>query len=218
MTRPIIFLHGALGSGAQMQPLAQLEPGTVVCPDFYGHGALASDENPYRIAAFAAQIAESMEDGSTVFGYSMGGYVALYLAAKYPSKVRKVITLATKFDWNPISAAAEVRMMNPDKVLEKIPAFAKQLEMQHGAYWPKVMHRTAVMMLEMGELPPLTADILAKVQAEVVLLRGDVDTMVGAEETKWAQSKIYGAAAFELPNQPHVLAKMNLELVAHYLV
>ena len=80
-------------------------------------------------------------------------------------------------------------MLNPEKVLEKIPAFAKQLEMQHGAYWPNVMHRTAAMMLEMGEQPPLTADVLAKMQAEVVLLRGNADTMVGAEDTKWAQPK-----------------------------
>ena len=91
MTQPIIFLHGALGSGAQMQPLAQLVSGKVVCPDFYGHGALASGETLHRIAAFAAQIAERMEDGFTVFGYSMGGCIALYLAAVYPQKLLKVI-------------------------------------------------------------------------------------------------------------------------------
>ena len=90
---------------------------------------------------------------------------------------------------NPISAAAEARMLNSDKVLENIPEFAKQLEVQYGPHWHNVSYRTAAMMLEMGEQPPLTADVLAKVQAEVVLLRGDADTMVGAEETKWAQPK-----------------------------
>ena len=55
----------------------------------------------------------------------MGGYVALQLANKHPKYVQKIITLGTKFAWDKETAAKEVKMLNPEKIEEKIPAFAK---------------------------------------------------------------------------------------------
>ena len=72
--------------------------------DFYGHGTEPFRTNRIALQAFAEQVYKWLEEKQigpiSIFGYSMGGYVALYLAAKHPEKVTRIFTLATKFDWN----------------------------------------------------------------------------------------------------------------------
>ncbi|MFT5858565.1 MAG: pimeloyl-ACP methyl ester carboxylesterase [Flavobacteriaceae bacterium] len=77
----------------------------------------------------------------------MGGYVALSLAHQNPKLVNKIVTLGTKFDWNPSSTAKEVKLLNPSVISEKIPQFATHLEKEHAPLdWNKVVENTAKMM------------------------------------------------------------------------
>jgi pimeloyl-ACP methyl ester carboxylesterase len=66
---------------------------------------------PLRIESFAAAVLERMDGANIaradVFGYSMGGYVALHLAATSPARIRRVATLATKLVWTAEIAARE---------------------------------------------------------------------------------------------------------------
>ncbi|MCF8275692.1 MAG: alpha/beta fold hydrolase [Flavobacteriales bacterium] len=208
-----IFLHGALGSAKQMQPLADFIEADAACLDLPGHGAKSSNGEPYSIEAMAENVLESLTKPVHLFGYSMGGYVALYLAAKHPEMVKSVTTLATKFDWTPEGAQQEIRMLNPDKVEEKVPAFAALLQQRHGDHWKDVMFRTADMMLALGNSPTLTAELLAAVKCPVLLLRGSEDAMVSKDETLWAQKHIPNARYVELEGQPHPLEKVDLTAV-----
>ncbi|MCB9192121.1 MAG: alpha/beta fold hydrolase [Flavobacteriales bacterium] len=217
MKQDFCLLHGALGSRKQMRPLAQALPSSVTIYDLAGHGLLANETEPYSIESMAERVRKFREYSEAFFGYSMGGYVALYLAAKHPEMVKSVTTLATKFDWTPEAAAAEVRMLNPDKIKEKVPAFAKQLEKRHGEFWPDVVKRTADLMLELGNNPPLTAELLQQIKCPVLLLRGSEDTMVSEQETLWAKSHIPNARYEELEGQPHVFEKMDLNLLIRKL-
>ena len=89
----LLLLHGALGSQTQLESLKNTLAASfeVHCLDFYGHGSATLSEEPFRIAGFAEQVNNWLEekqfDSISIFGYSMGGYVALYLASKYPGKV-----------------------------------------------------------------------------------------------------------------------------------
>ncbi|MBK7855574.1 MAG: hypothetical protein IPJ79_12335 [Bacteroidetes bacterium] len=56
---------------------------------------------------------------ANIFGYSMGGYVALWLARFKPHLVQFVFTLATKLNWNEETSAKENRMLNANKMEEK---------------------------------------------------------------------------------------------------
>src|SRR5690606_41352857 len=86
-----------------------------------------------------------------IFGYSMGGYVALYLAKNHPEKVGKLITLGTKLSWTPDIAAKETKMLDAAKMEEKIPAFAEILKTRHYLNdWKMVLEKTAYMMVAMG--------------------------------------------------------------------
>ena len=79
----ILLLHGALGSNRQLEPLKQVlnENCNFHTLCFEGHGARATG-NPLRIEHFSNNLLEFLQETGLkkplVFGYSMGGYVALY--------------------------------------------------------------------------------------------------------------------------------------------
>ena len=142
----LLLLHGALGSKVQLRPLKQIleQKFNVFDLNFEGHGDVYSEQD-FSIDLFASNVRDFLKEqnleNTHIFGYSMGGYVALHLANHKPSLVNKIVTLGTKFDWNPEGAAREIKMLNPEKVEEKIPAFAGYLNKLHSALsWKVVMH------------------------------------------------------------------------------
>lgn len=148
----------------------------------------------------------------------MGGYVALYLALHHPERVQCVFTLATKFAWSPEAAAHETRMLQPEKVQEKVPAFAATLAQRHQPNdWQKVMRRTADMMLQLGENPLLTPDTLSRIAIPARVAVGDRDAMVSLQETAWAYEHLPQASLLVLPDTPHPLEKVDLKRLQHEL-
>jgi pimeloyl-ACP methyl ester carboxylesterase len=98
--RPMILLHGGLGSGEMFGPvLTQLTQGhQVITPDLQGHGRTADIDRPIDIRLMADDIAALIDqlglEKPDVVGYSLGGGVAIHTAAKYPAKVRKLVAVS----------------------------------------------------------------------------------------------------------------------------
>ena len=85
-----------------------------------GHGGNPTTDRAFQIEDFAEQVLDFMASEHLVrasfFGYSMGGYIALYLSLNQPEKVDRIFTLATKFGTGiRKTAAREVKMLNPEK-------------------------------------------------------------------------------------------------------
>jgi pimeloyl-ACP methyl ester carboxylesterase len=95
--RPLILLHGGLGSGEMFGPiLPQLaERHKVIAVDLQGHGRTADIDRPIDVRLMADDIAALIDhlglDRPDVVGYSLGGGVALHTAAKYPAEVRRLV-------------------------------------------------------------------------------------------------------------------------------
>jgi pimeloyl-ACP methyl ester carboxylesterase len=95
--RPMILLHGGLGSGEMFGPnLPKLaERHQVIAVDLQGHGRTADIDRPIDIRLMADDIAALIDhlglDRPDVVGYSLGGGVALLTAVKYPDKVRRLV-------------------------------------------------------------------------------------------------------------------------------
>src|SRR5437899_7906779 len=95
--RPLILLHGGLGSGEMFGPvLPQLaERHQVITPDLQGHGRTADIDRPIDVRLMAGDIAALIEHlglaTPDVVGYSLGGGVALQTAVHYPAKVRRLV-------------------------------------------------------------------------------------------------------------------------------
>jgi pimeloyl-ACP methyl ester carboxylesterase len=95
--RPLILLHGGLGSGEMFGPILPTLAAnhTVIAPDLQGHGRTADIDRPLSIELMADDIARLITDleldKPDVVGYSLGGGVALFTAARYPDLIRKAV-------------------------------------------------------------------------------------------------------------------------------
>jgi pimeloyl-ACP methyl ester carboxylesterase len=99
--RPLILLHGGLGSGEMFGPLLPALAGghQVIAPDLQGHGRTADIDRPIDVRFVADDIAALIThlglDTPDVMGYSLGGGVAFFTAVKHPALVRKMVMVST---------------------------------------------------------------------------------------------------------------------------
>ena len=101
--RPMILLHGGLGSGEMFGPIlpALTERHQVIAPDLQGHGRTADIDRPIDDRLMADDIAALIDhlglDKPDVVGYSLGGGVAFHTAVKYPEKIGRVVIASVYF-------------------------------------------------------------------------------------------------------------------------
>ncbi len=149
-----------------------------------------------------------------VFGYSMGGYVALHLASQKPGMLGDIITLGTKFEWSPEIAAKEIKMLDAKTISEKVPKFAEALQKRHGNDWQLLLQKTADMMMELGNNNLLNPTAFSQIKSKVLIGLADGDTMVSVAETDNAASKIIAAKRYTLQSTKHPIETVNVvELV-----
>jgi pimeloyl-ACP methyl ester carboxylesterase len=95
--RPLVLLHGGLGSGEMFGPLLPVlaERHHVIAVDLQGHGRTADIDRPIDLRLMAGDIAALIDHlglaTPDVVGYSLGGGVAFHTAAQYPAKVRRLV-------------------------------------------------------------------------------------------------------------------------------
>lgn len=221
----LLLLHGAIGAKDQLGELANLLSNnyTVHTIDFSGHGEKSAVDTIFSIENFATDVLDYMDKNSigntTVFGYSMGGYVAMWIAKYHPRRINRIVTLATKFEWDQTIAAKETKMLNATVIEEKVPAFARQLSQRHGAgKWKTVLEKTVDMLIRMGNKNPLSLEDYKNISTPCLLLLGDKDKMVSVEETLAVQKALPHAEYRLLLNTPHPIEQVNMETLAQLTI
>ncbi|HJW29681.1 MAG TPA: alpha/beta hydrolase, partial [Saprospiraceae bacterium] len=184
----LILLHGALGSETQFTPLKSLLTNdfSVYTLDFAGHGGRALPDH-FSIEHFSSELHRFIENHEltnvNIFGYSMGGYVALHLASIRPEHIARIMTLGTMLKWNPEIAEREVRQLNPETIETKVPKWAEQLRQRHAPQdWKIILRKTAEMMTELGTGTAMPLDEFKKIKIPVLITLGTMDQIVSREE------------------------------------
>lgn len=130
--RPLVLLHGGLGSGEMFGPVLPLLAAghQVILPDLQGHGRTADIDRPIdtRLMAddIAALIGQLGLDKPDVVGYSLGGGVAFWTAVRHPDLVRRLVLVSTNVTRSAIYAdmLAQQGTMGPEAA-----AFMKETPM-----------------------------------------------------------------------------------------
>jgi len=223
--KKLLLLHGAIGAASQFDNLKEelKNEFEIYTMNFSGHGGEKIPEGKFSIELFAGDVIKFLEknnfQGIDVYGYSMGGYVALHIASKDKNILGRIFTTATKFDWNEDTSVKESKMLNPAKIEEKIPAFAKALEKRHAPEdWNTVLHKTAEMMIDLGKKPLLTDEVLEKIENDVLVSVGDIDTMVTLEETANAAGKLENGRLYIFSETEHPIEKIDTKKLSTEII
>ncbi len=115
MGRPLVLLHGGLGiigMFAQLLP-AIAETRQVIAVELEAHGRTAHLDRPLSFEQMADDIAALIQklglEHADLFGYSLGGGVALHTAIRHPELVRKLVVVSATYKsdgWYPELRAA----------------------------------------------------------------------------------------------------------------
>jgi pimeloyl-ACP methyl ester carboxylesterase len=109
--RPLILLHGGLGTGAMFGPvLTELAAHhQVITPDLQGHGRTAEIDRRIDVRLMAGDIAALIRhlglDKPDVVGYSLGGGVAMWTAIKYPELIGKAVVASAHIKYDALDPA-----------------------------------------------------------------------------------------------------------------
>ncbi len=101
--QPLVLLHGAnmtIGLMGEVV-LALAETRQVIAVELQGHGHTADIDRPITYEGMADDTAALLRhlgiDGADVFGFSMGGGVALQVAIRHPELVRKLVIASASY-------------------------------------------------------------------------------------------------------------------------
>jgi pimeloyl-ACP methyl ester carboxylesterase len=108
--RPLVLLHGGLGSGEMFGPILPTLAAEhqVINVDLQAHGRTADIDRPLDLRLLADDIAALIDhlglDRPDVVGYSFGGGVAFWTAVRYPDNVGRLVMASAHVRRNAIPA------------------------------------------------------------------------------------------------------------------
>lgn len=211
--RTVVLLHAFPMSGAMWEPqLEALNAYRVLIPDMRGFGATPL-VGPWLIEHAAADVLESFEGKAVFVGLSMGGYVALQIAAIAPDRVAGLVLCDTRAEpdanENKAKRAAAIDFVRKNGVEAFLTPFMKDA----------VANQTAMPLLRsvasksspeavMAALAALAARPdavpgLSKIKAPTAVLVGSQDKITPLALSEAMRSRIPGAELHIIPDAGH---------------
>lgn len=223
--RPVVLLHPLALSGAVWAPVAEYlaaQGRRVLAPDARGHGESPWDGADFTVADMAADVAAVIEDfgagPADVIGLSMGGSIALMLAADRPDLVDRLVLADATASYGPNRVAewaerAE-RAENVPRVeqlaFQRDRWFAEQFRAEH----PEEVRRVSDIFVATDSTAHAAAcralgtldatDRLGDVRARTLVLVGEEDYATPVAMAKELAAGIPGATLRVLEHARHL--------------
>jgi pimeloyl-ACP methyl ester carboxylesterase len=218
---PLVLIHGFPLDHTSWDEVASLLENEfdVITPDLRGFGQSATVETQYTVSDMADDLAGLLDhlgtEKAVLAGHSMGGYVALAFARKYPQRVSGLGLISSQ-------TAADA----PDRKEGRYKTAAEVAEKGVGvvaeAMTPKLSARANVQaivrsVIEAQSKPGLIGALKAMAEREdtlaylssavlargIVLIHGDADVLIPIERSKEIKAVIPSARLVEVQGAGH---------------
>lgn len=240
---PIIFIHGFPFSHRMwMFPGGQTEAlsGTnrVIAYDVRGHGESEVGTGHYSIEFFADDLVALMDHlvihKAVLCGLSMGGYIALRFAERYPERVLGLVLCDTRSESDTNEgrikraaaiknvqangmksyAAESVKSLFAPESFDRRPEAVKLIQ--------SIIERTAPLSI-FGTLLALssrsdTTSFLPNIKCPTLIMVGEKDLLTPPSASQAMQEKIPGSELHIIPHAAHVSNMENPDVVNKHLV
>jgi len=203
----ILFLHsaysrGILAFGGQIQPFSHGY--RCLFPDFPGHGRTRGNgdwSTPVAAEAMADFLEALGAPRAFLVGYSMGGGVALHLAAARPELVSALVTIGTggvpdpdgADDYEPEALAAA----GNTATIERMRALHREA---HGGDWQRYMRLSAA---DWRSYPCLSDAEWARLTMPMLLIGGEMDSFASPEKLSAMKARCPQAEIWSVPGAGH---------------
>jgi len=206
----LLMLHGLLGSSSSqwrefVDPLAFKF--RVILVDLRGHGQsdnMDTTLNPERVLSDVEGLIDYLEvDWLHVAGYDFGGYLGLMLHLQQPERVRSLVMHATKFYWPDYTTKRMMKNLDPDQMSTKVPGYASQLVVEHGAgRWRSLVRQSADLISQIST-NGITERMAGFTSCPILVSVGDRDEMIPVAEAARFSCVFEKDALLVLPGVSH---------------
>ncbi len=228
---PLLLLHSLGWDGSMWDPQAPewAQGYRVVCVDLRGHGRSPDPSGPYTVADLAADAVAVMDALGirrfSVCGLSLGGQVALAIAATHPERVERLVAcataarLGTQAGWRERAAAVRAHGLEhiADLVMERF--FSDGFR----ASEPGVVAEARAALLQ-GSAEGYasccealaTADLrgsLGAIRAPTLLVAGEADVSTPPTGMAALERAIEDSALLVIPGAGHILNRESPDRV-----
>jgi len=210
---PVVLLHAFPMSGAMWEPqLSALKTFRVLMPDLRGFGATPLT-SPWLIEHAAADILETIPGPAVFVGLSMGGYVALQIAASAPERVKALVLCDTRAEpdanENKAKRAAAIDFVRKNGVEAFLGPFLKDAVVNQAAMdllrgvAAKASSEAVMAALAALAARPDAVPGLSKITAPTAIFVGSQDKITPLPLSETMRSRIPGAELHVIPDAGH---------------
>jgi pimeloyl-ACP methyl ester carboxylesterase len=209
---PLVMLHGATSSALEdwsaQRPLFR-KAFRLYLPDARGHAGTRWDTRQGFTAQMLVDDLVAFVDALRLetfhlVGFSLGAMTALGFAIRHPERLRTLVVAGIDVQREPRASVAR-RLMDPQRVDEKEPAWAAQLERRHGPVqgdgaWRDLLRAIAT---DVAAQPLLTPADLGRIRVPTLMAYGDRDVFVPIDHVTALYRQLPDARLFVAPDCDH---------------
>lgn len=217
---PLVLLHGFPLDHHLWEEVAPLveDEFDVILPDLRGFGDSTIVDSPYGMDDYASDIASLLDhlniQRAAIVGHSMGGYVALAFARRYPERLSGLGLVSTQVLADPperkegrYKSAADVAANGIGSVVEAMtPKFTADERLQSYARASMERQQPAAYigaLKAMAERVDFT-NLLSSFHVPVVVIHGDSDSLIPIDRAREVKEALPQAHLVEIPGAGHM--------------
>jgi pimeloyl-ACP methyl ester carboxylesterase len=211
--RPIVLIHGAFCTiEGCFAPLVKLlaKSRQVIAVELQGHGHTADVDRPLATPTMADDVAALLGKlkitNADIYGYSMGGGVAVQLALRHPKLVKTLVlagSALTKEGAQPGSIDM-IRAIKPEQMENTIFHDAYKKASPH----PQKFRTLVAKIQKLDTLDGFKLDEVKKIKVPVLFLIGDAD--FATVEHGAQVLRLFGGGAFGDTGQPRAKSQLAI--------